>query len=710
MDILDQFDSSKFTLGDICQNGHDYQGTGKSLRRIIGGGCKECGRQRYLLNKESINEKRRLRYAQDQAFADECKDRARRNWQKKERKRDRKLEENKQKAIEWRSLYPEKHKALSSLNIEQYGFQLGTLCSNGHEYKDSSMSLKSRFGCVQCRQDRLDVDGCYICKEPFHVKTKPARPRILDGEYRYICNDCIKSVNKKCCTICNTEKPIEKFSLYKRTRDGHHSICKECFSVVSKTYSHTSLDRVKETRNARKKRAVMYSDGSLTKKHIKQILDEAKRCIYCNVSLNANNKSIDHIIPLSLGGSNSAANVVVCCFSCNTSKGSRPFSEWVERLSPRQQRKAESLYRERHSSAPTQLHLSLVYNDEPDFDYTCSVCSTQIVGEFPVKRFVGGKKAYVCASCTKSLKTKVCTKCKEEKPIEDFRLDKRKRDGRESRCILCRKEDATKIRRRKGIRPISEIQRTTKPRLNLLEGFVGKIDGVEEMVSSGLFYLGSECPNGHRWEDTEYSLRYYSNSHCTECSKQWAAEYQERKDYMRWLKKGSNAKPVAQLVKNEEERYRKQNRYRCDPEFREMQKKRDRDRYEANKEREKLRSKIWKRSNSHKNLSYNRKRYKWISESPGGCVTPELRRQILDSSSVCAYCDTEISKENAIINHIIPFSKGGSHSAHNLVACCVTCNARKRGTAFKDWVEYLSPENKVKAMSLYRERYGQEDW
>ena len=40
------FDSHKFFLGTICKRGHDYQGSGKSLRRWGNSGCVECERVR----------------------------------------------------------------------------------------------------------------------------------------------------------------------------------------------------------------------------------------------------------------------------------------------------------------------------------------------------------------------------------------------------------------------------------------------------------------------------------------------------------------------------------------------------------------------------------------------------------------------------------------------------------------------------------------
>src|SRR5690606_42105122 len=55
--------------------------------------------------------------------------------------------------------------------------------------------------------------------------------------------------------------------------------------------------------------------------------------------------------------------------------------------------------------------------------------------------------------------TKRCAKCHEVKALEDFRKDKRKRDGRESRCRVCKtKSDRERHWAQKGI-PESEWTR-----------------------------------------------------------------------------------------------------------------------------------------------------------------------------------------------------------------------------------------------------------
>ena len=52
-------------------------------------------------------------------------------------------------------------------------------------------------------------------------------------------------------------------------------------------------------------------------------------CIYCGIGLDyqdrraKNGAQVDHILPASRGGTNELSNLVVCCRTCNISKGNR---------------------------------------------------------------------------------------------------------------------------------------------------------------------------------------------------------------------------------------------------------------------------------------------------------------------------------------------------------------------------------------------------
>lgn len=65
--------------------------------------------------------------------------------------------------------------------------------------------------------------------------------------------------------------------------------------------------------------------GYSTKDYIKLLKRNLNKCYYCNKNY-AN--SIDHVLPLSRGGTNYIGNIVPACGSCNYSKGPRTIVEW----------------------------------------------------------------------------------------------------------------------------------------------------------------------------------------------------------------------------------------------------------------------------------------------------------------------------------------------------------------------------------------------
>lgn len=55
--------------------------------------------------------------------------------------------------------------------------------------------------------------------------------------------------------------------------------------------------------------------------------------------------------------------------------------------------------------------------------------------------------------------------------------------------------------------------------------------------------------------------------------------------------------------------------------------------------------------------------------------SPETRRKVFErDGSRCRYC----GKEATTLDHVIPRSQGGPNTRKNLVACCESCNGKKR--------------------------------
>lgn len=53
-----------------------------------------------------------------------------------------------------------------------------------------------------------------------------------------------------------------------------------------------------------------------------------ERCYYCNRLLTRKNKSVDHLVPLSRGGTDGPANMVNACKDCNRDKGCLSVNEF----------------------------------------------------------------------------------------------------------------------------------------------------------------------------------------------------------------------------------------------------------------------------------------------------------------------------------------------------------------------------------------------
>ena len=50
---------------------------------------------------------------------------------------------------------------------------------------------------------------------------------------------------------------------------------------------------------------------------------DSHKCVYCDA---VEDLTLDHVVPLSRGGSNEVGNLVTACRTCNSSKGARVFS------------------------------------------------------------------------------------------------------------------------------------------------------------------------------------------------------------------------------------------------------------------------------------------------------------------------------------------------------------------------------------------------
>ena len=62
-------------------------------------------------------------------------------------------------------------------------------------------------------------------------------------------------------------------------------------------------------------------------------------CQWCGKKLTASSATVDHVFPMSRGGTNTWRNVVTCCFKCNNDKNNLTGTEYTKRSQKKLMRK-----------------------------------------------------------------------------------------------------------------------------------------------------------------------------------------------------------------------------------------------------------------------------------------------------------------------------------------------------------------------------------
>jgi hypothetical protein len=59
-------------------------------------------------------------------------------------------------------------------------------------------------------------------------------------------------------------------------------------------------------------------------------LADGLKCMFCNAKMGDVQLTIDHFVPLELGGKNDTSNYLSACRRCNKSKGAMPAQDWCD--------------------------------------------------------------------------------------------------------------------------------------------------------------------------------------------------------------------------------------------------------------------------------------------------------------------------------------------------------------------------------------------
>jgi len=159
----------------------------------------------------------------------------------------------------------------------------------------------------------IEYKICSVCK----INQKVNNFYKVSGteKVRSNCKTCFKDYNLK-----NKErKKVYDFE--------YRQINKKRIAQVSHKYHVSNRERARDASHRR--RSIKMNNGSfkIYKKELFKIYNSP--CFYCG---SLNKITIDHIVPISRGGTHSIGNLVAACAFCNGSKSSKFLVEWKRDL------------------------------------------------------------------------------------------------------------------------------------------------------------------------------------------------------------------------------------------------------------------------------------------------------------------------------------------------------------------------------------------
>jgi 5-methylcytosine-specific restriction endonuclease McrA len=165
------------------------------------------------------------------------------------------------------------------------------------------------------------IATCVECLRAFHY-LRSGRPRI------YCSKKCRDSLLLREQAQRNRQNPVYSSCLVCGTRYVNWTGSKRYCSVPCQ--KEGVRRREHNQKHLKRSRLKNQADGSLTDSVLAKLYSAATNCAYCQIKLTRRSRktrqtdaTIDHVIPLVLGGQHSISNVVVCCSLCNSKKGNR---------------------------------------------------------------------------------------------------------------------------------------------------------------------------------------------------------------------------------------------------------------------------------------------------------------------------------------------------------------------------------------------------
>lgn len=176
---------------------------------------------------------------------------------------------------------------------------------------------------------------CKECRAAYYAAN---RKRIIEAAHIwYIANRERRKKYDRAYSAANSNRIVERIrkwreanpERYVENNRARYEANKEQVAKYSRAYrkEHPEVDRAHGLRRRALKRD---AEGAHTATDIQaQYKRQNGKCYYCGQKV-GKNYHVDHIVPLSRGGSNGPENLVIACPTCNLRKSDKLPHEWPE--------------------------------------------------------------------------------------------------------------------------------------------------------------------------------------------------------------------------------------------------------------------------------------------------------------------------------------------------------------------------------------------
>jgi 5-methylcytosine-specific restriction endonuclease McrA len=280
------FNESKYQLGRLCVHGHDWMGTGQSLR-LISGNCLQCNKERYQANREGILERKKRKI---EAMSPHEWQQYRVSQSEYIQQRHRTIgRKSRAKGMEGFVIPPH----LVGTCITAYDLQPFIAARWDLNQLDPATVAESRD---QWRQMQQAIQVLALSPSVAQL--------VMDEQKRY----------------------------WRENPDAYREHRRQWGQASWWLKYQTRPELRLYTRQKTRRRKVLErgSVGVHVKgRQIKERFAEfGNRCAYCN---GTGDLHIEHVIPISKGGTHALGNILPACLRCNYSKGTKEVETWYRR-------------------------------------------------------------------------------------------------------------------------------------------------------------------------------------------------------------------------------------------------------------------------------------------------------------------------------------------------------------------------------------------